>query len=166
MKRYTWCDVLIEVEEVDFGTASYPRATLGGLPVPIAVLDGKPWFSTSHIQFALQGRFDPVACACFSSAHVGAHRFPFDPEDNASHVISAWAARALAETRMTCWSNRRLRGWLLQQDKRLRTGLPDSPGSLFVDAAAVRSFRTDGGLVAEEKHLWAERAASSLLEHT
>lgn len=157
---------MIEIEEVDFGTVSYPTATLDGQPVPIAVLDGKPWFSTAHIQHAISARFDPVACTIFTPAHVGAHRFPFDADDDLSHVISALAARALAEERMTCWPNRKLRGWLLQQDKRLRTAPPDAPGSLFADVAAVGRLTTDGDPVADEKRLWAERAASSQREQT
>ncbi len=119
--------MIIEVEKVDFTTASYPKATLDGQLVPIAVLDGKPWFSTAHIQHALNGRFDPVACAKFTPAHVGAHRFPFDPDDDLSHVISTFAARTLAEDRLTCWANRKLRGWLIQQEKRLRTDTGGSP---------------------------------------
>lgn len=157
---------MIEIEEVNFETVSYPTATLDGRPVPIAVLDGKPWFSTAHIQHTIISRFDPVACAIFTPAHVGAHRFPFDAEDELSHVISTLAARALAETRMTRAENRKLRGWLLQQDKRLRTAPPDASGSLFADIAAVERLTTDGGPVAHEKHLWAERATSSLSEQT
>lgn len=118
--------MLIQIEEVDFATASYPAATLDGQLVPVAVLDGKPWFSTAHIQHALHGRFDPIACAKFNSSHVGAHRFPFDTDDDLSHVISTSAARALAEERMTRRENRKLRGWLLQQDKRLRTAPPEN----------------------------------------
>ena len=119
------------VETITFDTASYPQLTYSRTPVPVAVLDGKPWWSTAHIQHFLGDRFRPQDCELFTSAHVGAHRFPFDTEDEQSHVISSLAALEIAGRNPDRRANKMLAGWLRKRNADLRTAAPDKVGTLF-----------------------------------
>jgi len=121
----------MNVETVAYNDAAYPELTYSRTPFPVAVLDGKPWWSTSHVQHFLNGRFAPSRCEVFTSHHVGAHKFPFDG-DELSHVISSLAALELAGRNPDRRANKMVAGWLRKRDAELRTAAPEPVGSLYV----------------------------------
>lgn len=120
------------IDVLPFTSATYPTLTYGRKPFPAVVLDGKPWWSTAHVQHALGYGFRPYECQVFTPLHVGAHCFDFDSEDEASHVISTLAAQQLVEKWPDRRPNKMLGGWLRKRDHELRTAAPEQPGTLFV----------------------------------
>lgn len=146
------------VETIPFETASYPTLTYAKSPFPAVVLDGKPWWSTAHVQHALNSGYAPKQCDVFTELHVGAHRFPFDAEDEQSHVISTLAAHELAARHLDRRANRMLDGWLRKRELELRTAPPECPGTLFaVREGGPKPERSlYGGPVAAEWKLWDE----------
>lgn len=120
------------IDVLPFTSATYPSLTYGRKPFPAVVLDGKPWWSTAHVQHALGYGFRPYECQVFTPVHVGAHCFDFDSEDEASHVISTLAAQQLVEKWPDRRANKMLGGWLRKRDHELRTAAPEQPGTLFV----------------------------------
>lgn len=109
------------IEPIEYTTAEYPAVTYNKLPIPVAVLDGLPWWSTAHIQGLVYGGYNPHACEGFTVDHVGAHRFPFDGEDELSHVITAEAAFWLLDAHPHRKAYRMAAGWLRKREQALRT---------------------------------------------
>lgn len=112
------------IETIEYTTAEYPKVTYAREPIPVAVLDGVPWWSTAHIQSLVHERFNPSACEDFDPYHVRAHRFPFDQEDELSHVISTDAAFWLLDARYGRKAYRWAASWLRKREKELRTAPP------------------------------------------
>lgn len=109
------------IEPIEYTTAEYPAVTYRREPIPVAVLDGVPWWSTAHIQSLVVDRYNPGACEAFTVEHVGAHRFPFDSEDELSHVITSEAALWLLNAHPLRKAYRWAAGWLRKRDEALRT---------------------------------------------
>lgn len=116
------------IEPIEYTTAEYPTVTYNREPIPVAVLDGVPWWSTAHIQSLVFGRYNPNACNGFTVDHVGAHRFPFDGEGELSHVITGEAAFWLLDAYPRKREYRMAAGWLRKREKDLRTAdLSEAP---------------------------------------
>ena len=142
----------------------YPALTYNRVPFPVVVLDGKPWWSTAHVQHAFGSLFKASECQYFTELHVSNHRFPFDAEDQLSHVISSLAALELANRRFENRGSRMFSSWLRKRDAELRTAAPDRVGTLYrVDARQLVFMRPmDGGPLDEEWDCWRERSRALL----
>lgn len=118
------------IETIEYNTAEYPKVTYAREPIPVAVLDGVPWWSTAHIQHIVRKPFSSAACDGFASDHVGAHRFPFDGDDELSHVISTEAAFWLLDEHPFRKAYRWASSWLWKRQAEFGAALIERPALL------------------------------------